>query len=116
MKAMALPYGLAIFTGIMLVGLLLNRKKRELAIEGALQENQERLKKEIVRRKTIEEELRQKRERLDLALSGANEGIWDWYIPRDTVYLDDRYYTMADYEPNEFPGTLAEFAKRIGLH
>uniref|UniRef100_UPI001B7807B8 PocR ligand-binding domain-containing protein n=1 Tax=Desulfobacter sp. TaxID=2294 RepID=UPI001B7807B8 len=113
MKAMALPYGLAIFAGIMLVGLLLNREKNELAFEVALQENQERLQKEIVRRKTVEEELRRSRERLGMALSGANEGIWDWYIQKDTVFFDDRYYTMAGYEPNEFPETFGEFAKRI---
>ncbi|WP_286822463.1 PocR ligand-binding domain-containing protein [Desulfobacter sp. UBA2225] len=113
MKAMALPYGLAIFAGIMLVGLLLNREKNELAFEVALQENQERLQKEIVRRKAVEEELRRSRERLGMALSGANEGIWDWYIQKDTVFFDDRFYTMAGYEPNEFPETFGEFAKRI---
>ncbi|MGD9826560.1 PocR ligand-binding domain-containing protein [Desulfobacter sp.] len=113
MKAMALPYGLAIFAGIMLVGLLLNREKNELAFEVALQENQERLQKEIVRRKAVEDELRRSRERLGMALSGANEGIWDWYIQKDTVFFDDRFYTMAGYEPNEFPETFGEFAKRI---
>ncbi|WP_287126250.1 PocR ligand-binding domain-containing protein [Desulfobacter sp.] len=113
MKAMALPYGLAIFAGIMLVGLLLNREKNELAFEVALQENQERLQKEIVRRKAVEDELRRSRERLGMALSGANEGIWDWYIQKDTVFFDDRFYTMAGYEPNEFPETFGEFAKHI---
>ena len=113
MKAMVLPYGLAIFSGIMLVGLLLNREKNELVFEEALQENQERLQKENVRRKAVEEELRQSQERLGLALSGANEGIWDWYIPKDTVYFDDRYYTMAGYEPNEFAWTLGEFLRRV---
>ena len=113
MKAMALPYGLANFAGIMLVGLLLNREKNELAFAVALEENQERLQKEIAQRKAVDEELRQSQERLDLALSGANEGIWDWYIPQDAVYFDNRYYTMAGYEPNEFPGTFGEFAKRV---
>ena len=113
MKAMALPYGLAIFVGIMLVGLLLNREKNELAFEQALQENQVLLEKEILRRKTVEKELLLSRERLSLALSGANEGIWDWDIQNDTVYFDERYYTMAGYEPNEFPGAYIEFEKRV---
>jgi PAS domain S-box-containing protein len=113
MKAMALPYGLAIFVGIMLVGLLLNREKNELAFEEALQENQVLLENEILRRKTVEEELILSRERLSLALSGANEGIWDWDIQNDTVYFDDRYYTMAGYEPNEFAGAFGEFEKRV---
>ncbi|WP_020585818.1 PAS domain S-box protein [Desulfobacter curvatus] len=113
MKAVALPYGMAIFFGILVVGLLLNREKNEIAFEVALQENQERLQKEIVRRKEVEEELLRSRERLGMALSGANEGIWDWYLQKDTVYFDDRYYTMAGYEPNEFPATFGEFEKRI---
>jgi PAS domain S-box-containing protein len=113
MKAMALPYGLAIFLGIMLVGLLLNRERNELAFEMALQDNQERLLQENVRRKAVEEELRRSQERLGLALSGANEGIWDWHIQKDTVYYDDRYYTMAGYKPNEFAGTFGEFERRV---
>ncbi|WP_320043263.1 PocR ligand-binding domain-containing protein [uncultured Desulfobacter sp.] len=113
MKAMAWPYGLAIFCGIMLVGLLLNREKKELAFEVALQENQERPQKEVLRRKAVEEELLRSRERLSLALSGANEGIWDWDIQKGTIYFDDRYYTMAGYEPNEFPGTFDEFTRRL---
>ena len=113
MKAMAVPYGLAIFSGIMLVGLLLNREKKEFAFEMVLKENQERLQKEILRRKAVEEELHQSRERLNLALSGANEGIWDWDIQKNVVYFDDRYYGIAGYSPNEFPGNFDEFAKRV---
>ncbi|WP_022666447.1 PAS domain S-box protein [Desulfospira joergensenii] len=68
---------------------------------------------DITERKQMEKALKESQERLDLALAGANEGIWDWHMTEDTVYFDDRYYTMAGYEPNEFPGTFHEFEKRI---
>ncbi len=52
-------------------------------------------------------------ERLDLAMSVANDGIWDWRVGNDTILFDSRYYKMAGYEPNEFPATHEEWEKRI---
>ena len=92
MKAMALPYGLAIFCGIFLVGLLLNREEEKISIEISFSESQERL---------------------ELALSGANEGLWDWNIEEDIIHFDSRYYTISGYEPNEFPAAFEEWEKRV---
>lgn len=52
-------------------------------------------------------------ERLELALAGANDGIWDWNLIDDTVSFDARYYTMAGYDPGEFPSTFNEWEKRL---
>jgi PAS domain S-box-containing protein len=68
---------------------------------------------DITKRKQMEQALKESEERLDLALSGANEGIWDWWINEDILYLDSRYYTMAGYAPNEFPPAYDEILKRI---
>ena len=68
---------------------------------------------DITERKRMEQELKESQERLDLALSGANEGIWDWYVDEGAVYFDSRYYTMAGYRPNEFPGAFEEWEKRV---
>ncbi len=51
--------------------------------------------------------------RRDMVLSVANDGIWDWNIEQGTFTLDDRYYTMAGYQPGEFPQALEECTKRI---
>ena len=69
--------------------------------------------RDISERKGMEHALKESEERLDLALSGANEGIWDWHVDTDTVYFDPRYYTMAGYEPGDFPGALDEWEKRV---
>ncbi|WP_320044420.1 PAS domain S-box protein [uncultured Desulfobacter sp.] len=92
MKAMTLPYGLAIFSGILLVGLLLNREEEKISIETSFRASQERL---------------------DLALSVANEGLWDWNIKEGVIHFDSRYYTISGYEPNEFPAAFEEWEKRV---
>ncbi|MET0029163.1 MAG: PAS domain S-box protein [Candidatus Thiodiazotropha sp.] len=67
---------------------------------------------DITERKHMEQALSENQQRLDLALSGANEGIWDWDLIRNEVYFDTRYYTMAGYLPYEFPSALEEWEQR----
>jgi len=52
-------------------------------------------------------------ERLQLALTGANDGLWDWHVPDNTTYFSDRYYTMAGYKPNAFSPCYEEWARRV---
>lgn len=58
-------------------------------------------------------ELAESEERYDMAMSVANDGIWDWRLDTNTVLFDRRYYTMAGYEPFEFPSSLEEWEKRV---
>ncbi len=46
-------------------------------------------------------------------MAAINDGIWDWDIQSDSIYFDDRYYTMAGYNPGEFPHKVAEWEKRV---
>ncbi|MFT5701086.1 MAG: PAS domain S-box-containing protein [Desulforhopalus sp.] len=62
---------------------------------------------------TLREQLRLNEERLNLAFYGANDGVWDWYIDQNTFHFDDRYYTMAGYEPKEYPESFHEFELRV---
>jgi|GEM_PF-1619546 len=59
------------------------------------------------------EKLKKSEERLKLAMHGANDGIWDWLCQENTVVFDERYYTMAGYDPYEFPGAFEEWEKRV---
>ena len=68
---------------------------------------------DISERIRLEQALRDSEERLSMALSGANEGIWDWDLAADRLYFDACYYRMAGYEPNEFPAAFVEWKKRI---
>ncbi len=79
----------------------------------SVKEKIEVLRKEVLERKKVEEALRHSQERLDLAMFGANDGIWDWHLDKNTLDYDARYYTMAGYEPNEFPGVFEEWEQRV---
>ena len=99
LKLMALPYGSAIFMGLFFVGLLLEHQERTHLAKIEIEKSERRY--------------RESEERLDLALSGANEGIWDWDIQNKTVNFDSRYYMISGYSPNEFPSIFEEWEKRV---
>lgn len=67
----------------------------------------------ITEQKQMAQAIKESEERLDLALEGASQGIWDLDLREDILYLDARSYTTAGYEPDEFPGTFDELEKRI---
>ncbi|PLX80288.1 MAG: hypothetical protein C0616_08910, partial [Desulfuromonas sp.] len=52
-------------------------------------------------------------ERLDRALAVNHDGIYEWDTRTNNIYFDARYYTMAGYEPNEFPGRFDEWVARV---
>jgi diguanylate cyclase (GGDEF)-like protein/PAS domain S-box-containing protein len=72
-----------------------------------------RLKWEIGIRQRTEQALRNSEERFDLAMSVANDGIWDWNVAKDKAVFDDRYYTMAGYTPGDFPGSFDAWQERL---
>ena len=75
--------------------LIYNNKKYPIAIEGIVTD--------ITERKGTEETLRENEDRLKLALEGANDGLWDFYPQAGTVYYSPRWFTMLEYQPDEFP-------------
>jgi|GEM_PF-3472638 len=52
---------------------------------------------EVNERKRAEDALREKEQRLELALHGANLGMWDWKIDTGDVILDYRWIAMLGY-------------------
>lgn len=54
------------------------------------------------------------RERLELALKGTSDGLFDWQVGTDHVYYSPRFREMLGYSEEEFPDSLESF-KRI-LH
>lgn len=45
-----------------------------------------------------ERKIKQSEERFQLAIQGSNDGIWDWDIDADDIYLSPRLSTMIGYE------------------
>jgi PAS domain S-box-containing protein len=68
---------------------------------------------EIRDRKRIEEILRLSEERLQLALEGSGDGLWDWDITTDEVYLSPRWLEMLGYHCDELSITVANWEQMI---
>lgn len=68
---------------------------------------------DISERKQMEQALKTNQERLEMALRSANEGIWNRNLNPDTIYFDARYYTIAGYQPDEFPATFEAWEERV---
>ncbi|HVI50149.1 MAG TPA: EAL domain-containing protein [Candidatus Sulfotelmatobacter sp.] len=70
------------------------------AIERALAEVAER-----VARQTIEQALSLSQERFQLAMRGANDGLWDWNLEENKVYFSPRWKAMLGYDATELDET-----------
>ncbi len=64
---------------------------------------------DITIRKQAEDELKQSRSKLDLALHSAEMGVWSWDIQNDIRYFDQQVCTLLGLKPNLFGGTSDEF-------
>lgn len=71
------------------------------------------VEQDITARNKAEAVMEKCEDRQELALEIANDGLWDWNLSDNTIYYDARYYRMSGYEPNEFPHTFEQWAKRV---
>ena len=71
------------------------------------------IRTDITKRKITQENLLKSEQRFNLAMSVANDGIWDWIVTSSQVIFDSRFYTMAGYQPDEFPSDIEELKKRM---
>lgn len=74
--------------------------------EAAKQEYRNGIILDISKRKNAEQALIVSRERLDLAMSAANIGLWDWTFGIEKIITNEQYYTMLGYQPFEFDLTF----------
>jgi PAS domain S-box-containing protein len=66
-------------------------------------------------RKYAEQAFKDSEKRFELAMSVANDGIWDWNLKTDAIVFDARYYTMMGYAVNEFPQNHREWQQRVHI-
>jgi len=57
--------------------------------------------RDITDRKQAENELRESKERLDLAVKGANLGMWDWNVKTGDLAINEQWTKMLGYKPDE---------------
>ncbi len=66
--------------------------------------------RDITARKETERALELSEQRWQVAVTGSNDGIWDWDLPSGTVYFSDRWKAMLGYAPDELEGRYEEWA------
>ncbi|MBD2770585.1 PAS domain-containing protein, partial [Iningainema tapete] len=68
---------------------------------------------DISERKLAEELLKSSQERLQLSLEGSGNGLWDWNIVTDELYLSPRWLEMLGYQVGELPSHVDTWKKLI---
>ncbi len=69
---------------------------------------------DITDRKSAEQALKVSEERLRLAQTSANVGIWEWHVPSGKVYWTEELEKIYGYAKGTFPGTYEGFSH--GVH
>jgi len=61
----------------------------------------------ITKRKQAEEELKQSKERYDLAMMASKDGLYDWNLSTNEIYYSPGWKRMLGYEDNELPNNFS---------
>ncbi len=69
--------------------------------------------RDITGKKVKNKEIKNIKERLELAVEGANLGIWDWNINEKREYVDQRYAKMLGYNMKELNKNQEVFRQLI---
>ena len=72
------------------------------------------LSQRMVRRgEEAEEALKLSQERFNLAVSGSNDGLWDWNIVTGEVYYSPRFKQLLGLSEREMEGTVSALMSRL---
>ncbi|MGB5791999.1 PAS domain-containing protein, partial [Poseidonibacter sp.] len=55
----------------------------------------------------------QSKQRLDLAMDTTKDGLWDWDVKTNEVFLSATWKNMLGYEDNELKSEFVEWTKRV---
>lgn len=73
----------------------------------------ERCLRYAVERSRTLEQLRESEERYALSVAGARDGLWDWKLPGEQVYLSPRWKSILGFDDQELPNLLDEWLLRV---
>ena len=68
---------------------------------------------DITQRVQNEERVRQLKERMEIALSGYNAGVWEWNVKHKSVFISPEWKMMLGYNVNELSDELSSWLDRV---
>ncbi|NOR86150.1 MAG: PAS domain S-box protein [Bacteroidales bacterium] len=68
---------------------------------------------DITERKKTQELLLESKNRLEYALKGSNDGLWDWNMETNALYMSPRYLEMIGYDASDLEPTFSTFEKLV---
>lgn len=60
-----------------------------------------------------QKKLERSEERFELAMKGANDGLWDWHLDNNNVYYSPRWKNMLGYDDNELDSDSSTYFKLL---
>ena len=74
---------------------------------------EERVRERTAALELAEMAVRRSEARFALAAKGAEDGIWDWDITLNTLYLSPRWQAILGYGEHQFPATLSAWLEAV---
>lgn len=68
---------------------------------------------DISDRKAAEAALRESEERFNLAVSGTNDGLWDWDLRSNRIYFSPVWMQLIGYKQDELPPNFSTWSERV---
>ena len=101
--------------GVTLVATRVSRFLVDLnrSLEERVRERTLALEQEVHERRRVEAALRQSEERYALAAQGSNDGLWDWDLEKNELYLSPRWKQMLGYDETELSNSPHEWFERV---
>ena len=72
-----------------------------------------RTRRLLLRSDAVERALRLSEERYDHAVSGSNDGIWDWSLAHPRLYFSPRFEALLGHAPGTLASTPASFLRLV---